>query len=181
MISCISKRIFHLIGWKLVGRFPLDLDHLIIIVAPHTSNWDFPLGILVKLWLKIDAKYYAKASLFKWPLGPVMKSLGGRPVDRKNNQNIVSEAVLDFKNNQKHRILITPEGTRDRRETFKTGFYYIAVKSGAGVLPIIFDYGVKEMRILPVRYMRGDGQTEVDEVRNLFKGVEGKHPEHGVF
>lgn len=181
MVGYISKKIFHLIGWKLIGRFPDEVDHLILIVAPHTSNWDFPLGILIKFWLKIEARYYAKASLFRWPLGIIMKALGGRPVDRKKQQNIVSEAVADFKKNKRHRVLITPEGTRMRRDKFKTGFYYIAVESGAGVLPIIFDYESKVIRINSVMYMRGDGEAEVEEVRDLFKGVKGKHPQYGVF
>ena len=181
MIGRITKRVFHLIGWKLVGRFPHEVNHLILIVAPHTSNWDFPLGILVKFWQKIEAKYYAKASLFRWPLGVIMKYLGGRPVDRSKNQNIVTEAVEDFKNNMKHCVLITPEGTRKRTEKFKTGFYYIAVESGAGVLPITFDYESKEIRIMPLMYMRGDGLSEVEEIRDLFKGIKGKNPQDGVF
>jgi len=181
MIGRISKRIFHLIGWRLVGRFPNEIDHLILIVAPHTSNWDFPLGILVKFWLNIKATYYAKASLFKWPLGTVLKSLGGRPVDRSKNQNIVSTAVQDFKNNKRHRILITPEGSRRGSDKFKSGFYYIALESGAGVLPITFDYERKEIRIMPLMYMRGDGPSEIEEFRDLFKGIKGKNPQDGVF
>ena len=181
MIGRIAKGTFHLIGWKLVGRFPQDIDHLILIVAPHTSNWDFPLGILVKFWLNIEATYYAKVSLFKWPLGAILKSLGGRPVDRSKNQNIVSAAVEDFRNNKKHRILITPEGSRKRSDKFKTGFYYIAVESGAGVLPITFDYERKEIRIMPLKYMRGDGPSEIKQIRNLFKGIKGKNPKDSVF
>jgi len=181
MIGFITKRVYHLLGWKLVGRYPRELNYLILIVAPHTSNWDFPLGLLVKFWLKIDAKYYAKASLFKWPLGVFMRSIGGRPVDRSKNNDLVGQAVQDFKDHERMHLLFTPEGTRKRTEKFKSGFYYIAVQTGAPILPISFDYEHKTIKITPPMYMRGDGEMEIEEIRDLYKGIKGKIPENGVF
>jgi len=180
MIGCITKRVFHLLGWKLAGRYPRELNHLILIVAPHTSNWDFPLGLLVKFWLKMDVDYYAKASLFKWPLGIFMRSIGGRSVDRSKNNNLVGQAVADIKSNERLHLLFTPEGTRSRMDKFKSGFYYIAVQSGVPILPISFDYEKKLINIMPVMYMRGDGASELEEIRDLYKGIKGKNPENGI-
>jgi len=181
MIGCITKRVFHLLGWKLAGRYPRELNHLILIVAPHTSNWDFPLGLLVKFWLKMRVDFYAKASLFKGPLGIFMRSIGGRSVDRSKNNNLVGQAVADIRNNGRLHLLFTPEGTRSRTEKFKSGFYYIAAQSGVPILPISFDYKLKQITMMPIRYMRGDGPSELEEIRDLFKGIEGKCPENGIF
>lgn len=182
MIGYLTKPIYHLLGWKLKGRYPRELKHLILIVAPHTSNWDFPLGLLVKFWLRMDdVSYYAKASLFKGPLGLFLKSINGIPVDRSTNHNFVNQAVRDFKEKEIHRILFTPEGTRKRRDSFKTGFYYIAKEANVPILPIIFDYGLKEIRMLEPLYVRGDGPAEIEEIRSLFKGIKGKNPENGIF
>jgi len=181
MIRCVTKKVFHWIGWKLEGRYPREIEKLILIVAPHTSNWEFPLGMLVKFWLRMDVKYYAKASLFKGPLGFFLRLVGGVPVDRSKNNNLVGQAIQDFKTMDRLHILLTPEGTRKRTEKFKSGFYYIALEAGVPILPVVFDFGEKTIRMLPVISVRGDGASEVEEIRDIYKGVKGKNPADGIF
>lgn len=181
MIGCLTKSIFHLMGWKLIGRYPRELKHLILVVAPHTSNWDFPLGLLVKFWLKMDAVFYAKESLFRGPLGIFMRSIKGRPVNRSANNNTVSQVVADFRSNSRLHVLITPEGTRKRTDKFKSGFYHIAKEADVPLLPIIFDYGAKQIRMIEPFKVKGDGPAEIEEIRNIFKGIRGKNPEDGIF
>ena len=126
MIRWLAKKIYHLIGWKLEGRFPSELDKKILIVAPHTSKMDFFVGILVKFWLDIRVTFYAKKELFKGIIGWFLRSIGGSPVDRSKNENIVSKAIEDFKTKERHGILITPEGTRKKVDKFKSGLLILA-------------------------------------------------------
>jgi 1-acyl-sn-glycerol-3-phosphate acyltransferase len=70
-----------LAGWRLDGAMP-DLKKFVIIVAPHTSNWDFPIGIAAKFALRLEVTFLGKDSLFRFPMGPLMRALGGMPVDR---------------------------------------------------------------------------------------------------
>ena len=180
MLSWIARIIFHAIGWKLEGRYPSEIKKKILIVAPHTSSIDFPIGFLVKIWLKIKAKFYAKEELFRGIVGWFLRRVGGRPVDRSKNNNLVSQAVADFKELDELTILITPEGTRKKVDSFKTGFYYIALKAGVPIIPIAFDYGMKVVRIFPTYYVKGEGQKEIEHIRNLFKGIKGKKPDQGI-
>ena len=180
MIRCTAKKIFHWIGWQLEGRFPSGLPKKIIIVAPHTSSMDFPIGILVKFWLDIRASFYAKEELFTGLLGWILKSLGGLPVDRSKNNNLVGQAVADFNNKSHHVMLITPEGTRKKVDKFKSGFYHIALKANVPIIPIAFDYGRKVIKIFPAYQVKGEGVKEIEKIRQLFKGIKGKIPEYSI-
>lgn len=180
MLSYLAKIIFHAIGWRLEGRYPSEIKKKVLIVAPHTSSLDFPIGLLVKLWLNIKATFYAKQELFKGITGWFLRSIGGRPVDRSKNNNLVGQAVADFARASEHTILITPEGTRKRVDQFKSGFYYIALNAGVPIVPIAFDYEKKVIRIFPTYYVTGDGAEEIAHIRSLFKGIKGKIPENSV-
>jgi len=180
MIAGTAKVTYHLLGWKVKGLYAREEKHLILIVAPHTSNWDFPVGMLVRFWLKMDVFFYAKASLFKGLLGMLLRKLKGIPIDRSQNHNLVDQVVQDFKTRDRHHILITPEGTRKRTDRFKSGFYYIALKANVQIQPISFDFEHKLITFMPPRYVRGDGASEIEEIRNLFKGIRGKNPEWGI-
>ncbi len=180
MIRCVAKKMFHLIGWQLEGRFPNQLPKKILIVAPHTSKMDFPIGILVKFWLNIKATFYAKESLFHGIIGWLLRSLGGLPVDRSKHNNLVDQIVADFIEKKEHTILITPEGTRKKVQKFKTGFYYIALKANVPVIPIAFDYGRKVIKVFPTYYIKGEGEKEIEKIRQLYKGIKGKVPEYSI-
>ncbi len=181
MIRCASKKIFHWIGWRLEGRFPSNLPKKIIIVAPHTSSLDFPIGILVKFWLDIRATFYAKEELFSGIIGWILRLLGGLPVDRSKNNNLVGQAVADFTSKSRHVMLITPEGTRKKVDKFKSGFYHIALKANVPIIPIAFDYGRKVIKVFPTYHVKGEGEKEIEKIRQLFKGIKGKVPEYSIY
>lgn len=162
-------------GWKLEGHFPSELDKKILIVAPHTSFMDFFVGIPVKFWLDIRADWYGKKALFAKPFGWVLKAIGGNPIDRKKHSNTVSQIVHNFNIRNKHTILLTPEGTRKKVAHFKTGFYQIAVQSGVPIIPLIFDYKDKKIRILDAIYAKGE-EDELEYIESLFRGYQGKYP-----
>ena len=125
MFSQISKSILSLLGWKFIGDYPHDIDKKIIIVVPHTSNWDFPLGLLIRSALKAKIHFIGKASLFKPPHGIIFKALGGFPVKRGKNYNQVDQIVNYYNQREKFTLTIAPEGTRKKVDKLKTGFYHI--------------------------------------------------------
>ncbi len=180
MIRCISKKIYLALGWKLEGRYPGEIKKKIIIVAPHTSTMDFYIGILVKFWLDIRVTFYAKKELFKGIQGWFLRSIGGRPVDRSIKGNLVSQAVADFNNKDQHTILLTPEGTRKKVDRFKSGFYYIAHQANVPIVPVAFDFQNKTIKFFPTYYVRGDGASEIEEIRQMYKGIVGKIPENSI-
>ncbi len=180
MLRSISHWILRLLGWKIRGRYPHELKKFIIVVMPHTSNWDFPLGLLVRNALDArHIKYVAKDSLFKPPFGRLFRALGGYPIDRSGNKGYV-EAVADIIKREPHFVLtVTPEGTRKKVEKLKTGFYYIALAAGVPLVPVRFDYGKREVAWGDPFYPKGDREADFETFLTFFKGAKGKYPEMG--
>lgn len=173
MRARLSALILKLIGWSIKGEYPRDLKKLVIIAAPHTSYWDFPLGILIRAAERIDVRFVGKASLFKPPLGWIMNALGGMAVDRSKSNNFV-DSVVDMYNKREELVVqFAPEGTRSKVEKFKTGFYYIAKGAGVPILPIVFDFGKKELRWLDLIYPTDKPEEDLEKIESLFKGVKG--------
>ncbi len=178
-MSGFSRWLLNVIGWKIIGWDPLSLKKYVLIVIPHTSNWEFPLGLLVRNSLQWDIKFVAKDTLFRWPFGAVLKWLGGYPVDRSTKHNYVESVAKIFENNDGFRLCIAPEGTRSKVDKLKSGFYYIARKARVPIIMVAFDFLKKEIKI-------GDPitpeleYTEVYErMKEFYKGVQGKNPEFG--
>jgi len=162
-------------GWSIDGRYPDEMAKKILIVLPHTSFMDFFVGIPVKFWLDIKAEWYGKKSLFNWPLGVILRSIGGNPIDRSVHSNTVSQIVHNFKERKEHTILITPEGTRNKVVALKTGFYQVAVQAKIPIVPIIFNYKDKVIHILDAIYTSGC-EEELSKIEESLKGYVGKYP-----
>ena len=181
MIRRICRLILKLWGWKIEGEFPKETPKYIAVGAPHTSNWDFILSLLVRRAQGADIKFIAKKSLFKFPYGFIFKKLGGYPVDRKKSKNIV-EAVIDIYNNkERFAIAITPEGTRKKVEQLKTGFYHIAQGANIPIVLTVFDVGNKTFRIIPPFNLTGNIEEDMEIILNYFRGVKGFNPSQGIF
>jgi len=134
------------LGWRLEGRFP-DLPKFVIIVAPHTSNWDFPVGIAAKMALRLQVTFLAKNSLFRFPLGILMRGFGGMPVDRSASNDLVKGIVSEFARRDHLVLVIAPEGTRKKVERWRTGFYHIARGANVPIVPVALDWGTRTVRI----------------------------------
>jgi 1-acyl-sn-glycerol-3-phosphate acyltransferase len=175
----LSIFLLKLFGWKV--NFNLDPipDKFIIAVIPHTSNWDFPLGLFTRSIMGVDSKFIAKQSLFKWPLGGIFKWLGGYPVDRSQHNNFVDTVIDVFNREEKFSTAISPEGTRKRVHKLKTGFYYIAKGAGVPILLCRFDYGNKRVDFSEPFYTTDDKEADFQYIESYFKGVVGKIPENG--
>ncbi len=151
-----------------------------MIVAPHTSNWDFFIGIAARSILRIDTRYVAKKELFRFPFGWFFRKLGGYPVDRSKTSNFV-DAVADlFKKNPDFAICLTPEGTRSYAPKWKSGFYYIALKAGLPIVMVGFNYALKVVEVEPPFMPSGDIDKDMEFMMNHYRAIPGKFPEKGI-
>lgn len=182
MLSAIARFLLWLFGWKITGRYPFEQPKMVLAVAPHTSNWDFPLGILVKSAMKIDGKYVGKHTIFRWPFGGFLRWLGGIPVDRtKGKTNFVAAVIEQFNTLDHLHLVIAPEGTRSKVDRFKTGFYHIAKGAGVPILLTTFHFDTHCVDFGTLFYPTTDEQADLDFLWNYFKGAVGKNPEQGIF
>ncbi|MCP4457869.1 MAG: acyltransferase [Cytophagales bacterium] len=171
---------FRLLGWKIIGRRP-DLNKYVIAVAPHTSNWDFAVGYSVKQICNIHPNFLAKDSLFKIPfVGRFLRNIGGEPVDRSKNTNMVDLVVEKFESLESFIMTIAPEGTRSYSPKWRTGFYYIAEKSGVPIVLLGFDYGRKVAEFRKPIYPTGDIEADIELMKDFFRPMKGRNPECGV-
>ena len=175
----ISRFILKLFGWKIKGNFPPDIPKYVVIFAPHTSNWDFPLGIIARSATRADVKFIAKDSLFKPPFGFIFRWLNGYPVDRSKRHNLVDTVVNLFDKYKQFAIVIAPEGTRQKVDKFKTGFYYIAKGAGVPIILCKFDYKNKVVAFADPFYTTDDFDKDMHHIMAYYKGVVGKNPELG--
>lgn len=179
MIKKIIRYILcSIMRWKVVGEFPANEKKYIIIGAPHTSNYDFIIGLIIKLTNKDTINFIGKKSLFKFPYGWFFKSLGGVPVDRKKNEKLV-DAITDIFNSKKQFIFaVSPEGTRSKVNEWKTGFYYIAKQANVPIVPLTFDFKNRQTVVFPAFYTTENQKEDFIYLKSLYKGVEGKIKEN---
>ncbi len=175
----ISKFIFtKIFGWKLVGNFPKELKKYIVIGAPHTSQFDFFIGLAVRNITGVKINFIGKKSLFKPPFGFIFKKLGGTPVDRNKSTNMVDEIVQIFNKNDEFRLAISPEGTRKKVTKWKTGFYYIAKGANVPIVMFTFDFGKKQVALSKPFYPTEDKENDFNCFYDFYKDVKGKYPEN---
>ena len=176
--NLISRFIyFRVIRWKLVGRFP-DLNKFLIAVVPHTSNYDFVLGILIRSVLKEQINYVGKKELFTPLTAWFFRGLGGTPINRGKSENTVDAIVRIYNSHSKFRIAFAPEGTRKKVDEWKTGFYHIAHLAAVPIVPVAFDYAKKQIVMHPPFYTTGDIEKDFVILKKYFEGVVGKIPEN---
>jgi len=152
----------------------------VIIVAPHTSNWDFLVGVGALFGLHLRVAYLAKDSLFRGPMGAIMRWLGGIPVDRSVSRDRVTEMIDTLRAHDRLVLVFTPEGTRKRVTEWKTGFYHVAAGAGVPIVPVAFDYGKKAVIIGPPFYPTGDAGGDIAFLRRFYSGVTARRPENFV-
>jgi len=176
-MKILSKFIFtKILGWKLVGSFPKNIKKYVLIGAPHTSNIDFIIGVLVRYMTKEKLNFIGKSSLFKGAFGFVFKILGGVPVDRSKNNNLVDAVINMFNAKDEFRLAMSPEGTRKKVEKWKTGFYYIAKGAKVPVVLFTFDFGKKQVAVSSPYYLTDNKEKDFAFFYNYFKDVKGKYP-----
>ena len=166
----LGRAAYAVSGWHFVGALP-DLPKFVMIIAPHTSNWDFLVGVGALFSLGLKVEFLGKDSMFRWPIGPVMRWLGGTPVDRSVSKDRVSDSVAAFKARDKLVLGMAPEGTRTRVEEWKTGFYHVARGAGVPIVPVAFDYAKKAIIMGDPFTPTGDVAGDIEKLRGFFANV----------
>jgi len=177
LIYAFFKWFYKFRGWTLGDNVPPEMKKCVMIVAPHTSGWDFVYGAGAKLLLNLDAKYLAKQELFRWPLKRMFERLGGVPVNRTMHRGLV-EAMIEYLNTHDRAIVVIPaEGTRKRVTKWKTGFYHVAMGAGVPVALAYIDYGKKRAGIGPSFIPSGDLKKDLEIISNFYKNVKARDPQ----
>ena len=164
-----------LFGWnyKLAVEIP---DKSVLCVAPHTSNWDFIIGMLFYRSIGGRPHVLMKKEWFFFPLKYILKSIGALPVDRKKRTSISDQMVELFHLKNHFQLAIAPEGTRRKNAQWKTGFYYIALNAGVSITLAYIDYLKKEVGVKNIFYPTGDIKNDIEEIKNYYKDVQARHP-----
>ncbi len=172
----LAHRILGLFGWRVTGGLP-DLPKCVLIVAPHTSNWDFPIGLLSMFATGLRASWLGKHTIFFWPVSCLLRWTGGEPIDRAAAHGTVETAIHNFQTRDAWVLALSPEGTRRRMEQWKTGFYRIATGAGVPIVPIWIDYRTRELHIAPPVETTSDAAADLLRLRGLFCKEMARYPE----
>ena len=175
-----ALRLLNLFGWNM--RFkPLPGPHGVAIVYPHTSNWDFVIGLLGKWTLGLPFRWLGKESLFQGlcgkTLGVLMRSWGGVPVERQSSTGATARLAATMQAADWFWLALAPEGTRSYRPTLRSGFYHLAVAAKVPLLIVYLDYPRKELGVIDYLDMTGDPETDMAAIRAAYAGHLGLHPE----
>lgn len=162
-------------GWRVEGEIP-DIKKFVIIAAPHTSNWDFPITLAVAFALKMKIYWMGKAAIFCWPFAAAVRWLGGIPIDRSKSHNVVEQSIQAFHKLEKLILLVPPEGTRKKVSTWKTGFYHIARGANVPIVLGFLDYRRKVGGIGPIFHPTGHIEKDMQTIRAFYAAVTGKRP-----
>lgn len=174
--SWLGRKVLKTLGWKITGTFP-ELPQFVIAVAPHTSNWDFVIGIAFKLALNLRLKFMGKKAIFIWPFKGVLESLGGIAIDRNAKHGVVEQMVQQFQQQQQLILAIAPEGTRKKTSHWKSGFLQIAHQANIPVVPVSFDFEKKEIQVYGPISISNDIPAELVKFKQCFIGVCAKNPQ----
>jgi 1-acyl-sn-glycerol-3-phosphate acyltransferase len=171
---------YKLRGWKLKDNAPVHINHAVIVMGPHTSNWDFIMGRIGFAKYGLNGKFLIKSSLFFFPLGAFLRALGGIPINRGKHNNFTEQAANLFKENKKLHLVFTPEGTRSYNDNWKKGFYYIALKAQVPIFIGFLDYEKKLGGFHCLFEPTGNVDADIIEIKKMLSNYKGKFPEKGI-
>ena len=177
-MKSISKFLLRILGWKSIGNVVPE-KKCIIIGVPHTSAWDFVISYLFYTGLGGTANVLVKKEFFKGPLGPIVKKMGGLPIDRSKGANVIRQIVQLFNEREYMHLALTPEGTRKLTKKWKAGFHQIATMANVPVYLGSFDWGRKEIAIWEKFEITDDAEADIKRMKDYYreKGIKGKYPE----
>lgn len=170
----LGRTILRLGGWRVIGTFP-DIPRLVLIAAPHSSNWDGIWGMAAKMALGFDARILGKDSLFWWPLSVVLRRLGVIPLDRSKPQGVVEQSIELIRQSPQLWFALAPEGTRKPVQQWKAGFLKIAHGAGVPVLMAYFHYPDRTIGIGPLFHTTGDLPADMAAIRTWYRPWQGKN------
>ncbi len=163
-----------------MGEVPGDIKKLVMIASPHTSNWDLIYARATFYIMGLPVRYTVKKELFFFPLGVILKAIGGIPINRKIAGKMVDKMAALFDERKELVILITPEGTRSYAPEWKKGFYYIALTAKVPIALGYLDYKKKHAGVGPLISPSGNYEKDLETIQSFYRKVTAKYPENGV-
>ena len=173
----LGRNLLKSVGWRINGEVPV-VPKAVFAAAPHTSNWDFIVGMFVIMALGVKVSYLMKKEAFFWPFKSLFMLLGGIPIDRSAAQDTVEQICTWYEKEEKLWVVITPEGTRARVERWKTGFLRVAHAAQVPVILVAWDYPSKSLNLEKLWHTTGDHDADAEAIREfLLTKYTGKFPE----
>lgn len=177
----LARLILKIFGWKIDQQAPVGIKKCVVVMGPHTSNWDFVIGRLAFVMYGLRPKVLIKKDLFFPPLGWILRSIGGIPVDRNKNNNITDYACELFKVREELFMIFTPEGTRKYNPNWKKGFYYIAQKANVPIYIGYMDYERKIGGFHSLFVPTGDADRDIAHIKSVLSQYKGRFPQNGIY
>ena len=177
-MRAVSRLLLRATGWRTEGMTPAEIaayPKYVLIAAPHTSNWDAPITLMVCFQLHLKVYWMAKASLVAWPMGALSRWLGGIAIDRSASNNTVQHTIAAFAARERLAVIVAPEGTRGKVTHWKTGFYHIAQGAGVPIALAYLDYARKAGGIGRMFVTTGDIGADMAEIQAFYSGITGKN------
>ena len=175
MKNLISKKLLSLFKWELDTSIELP-KKCVVCIAPHTSNWDFIVGILFKYATNLQASFFMKKEWFRFPLSIIMKLLGGIPIDRSKKNNVTDIIAEEFNKRDSLIIGLTPEGTRSLNYEWKKGFYYIAQKANVPIVLAYIDFKKKKVGYNKL-LIQTNYEDDIIMIKKYYSNINAKYPE----
>ncbi len=172
----IARGLLRLAGWRFEGSVP-NLPKMVLIAAPHTSNWDFVLAMVVLFALQVRVYWLGKHTFVNGPLKPLLRWLGGVAVDRRAAFGVVGQTVDEIQRREQFLLGLAPEGTRRLVHHWKMGFFFIAQAANVPIVPVALDYGRKTVAIGEPINPEGGETAVIAQLRTFYEGVRGKYPD----
>jgi 1-acyl-sn-glycerol-3-phosphate acyltransferase len=163
-------------GWKISGARP-DAPRYVLVASPHSSNWDTAVMLLFAAHFGIRLRWVGKRESFRWPLGPLLRRLGGIPIDRGGSRGVVASTAEVFRGGEPLALAIAPDGTRRALDYWRSGFYHIARAADVPLVLSFLDWGTHRAGIGPTMALTGNVGSDMDRIRAFYAGMVGRHPE----
>ena len=176
-MSRLCRWIASLFGWSFDTQLPSE-KHFVLIGYPHTSNWDFVLAMLFKSATGLPFNWVAKHSLFVWPLGILMRAMGGVAVDRSRTKGFIAQLADEFQRRETMVLGITPEGTRSHTEHLRSGFYHLALNAKVPVALGYICFKTKRVGIGPMLHLSGDTEADLAKINAFYANKQGRFPDN---
>lgn len=176
-LAALAKWGFEKRGWRAEGELA-NHPKMILIVAPHTSNWDFFIGLFTLFALRLRVSFFGKHSIFVPPIGWLLRRLGGIPIERSRAHGVVENIASEIRQHDSMVLALAPEGTRSAVYPWKTGFLHIAKAANIPVQCIGLDYQKKCLVFGPVLHVGDDIDQEMQNVYAFYATVSAKYPEN---
>ncbi len=178
-LQFLGKLVLSIFGWKVKGNISEDFSNqkLVVIVAPHTSNWDGIFGVATVAGLDAKITFIGKHTAFRYGLGAFLKYMGGIPVDRSKPGGIIQDAIDQIKKIDGSLIAMSPEGTRSKVKEWKTGFLRIAKELNTKIIPASLDFAKKEILLGKAFTPSGNNDEDIKILKKYYSVFKAKHPE----